>query len=145
MLDVMTNYFDLMLALDELPVQVANHQKELNELELALSLTKRQFDDKRNDLISVNGGWSAQGKNESERELNVKALIQQDSATSALQTSIYTLEQDIIRINWLVNDCERRYGAVCYKIRLHSALLMYLANASAQAPIEQLEWKPMLV
>lgn len=138
MLDVLTSYSDLMLALDELPVQVANYQEELNELQLVLSSTRRHLEEKRQLLIAANGGWSALGKNESERELYAKTLVQQDRSASALQASIYNTERDITRAQALVDDSTRRYGAVCYKTRLHAALLTYLGSAGAPVP-EQME------
>ena len=140
MLDVLTSYSDLMTALDELPVQVANHQEELNELQLVLSSTRRHLEEKRQLLISANGGWSALGKNESERELYAKTLVQQDRSASALQASIYNTERDITRAQALVDDSTRRYGAVCYKTRLHAALLTYLGSAGAPVSTPEIDF-----
>lgn len=140
-MDVATTYTELMDGLTELPAHVANYQADLNELQLALSLTKRQLDEKRNELIGANGGWSALGKNEAERELAVKTLIKLDKAANALQTNIYTLERDIARASSLVDDYTRRYGAVCYKTRLHSALLIYLGSAGA--PVKEVDFGMM--
>lgn len=137
-MDITTTYNELMDGLTELPIEVASHQEDLSELQLALSLTKRQLDEKRNDLISANGGWSALGKNEAEREIYLKTLLKLDKAANALQTSIYNLERDIARTSGLVSDYERRYGAVCYKTRLHSALLMYLGSAGA--PVKEVDF-----
>lgn len=140
-MDITNTYNELMDGLTELPAHVANHQADLNELQLALSLTKRQLEERRNELIGANGGWSALGKNEAERELAVKTLTKLDRAASALQTSAYNLERDITRTSGLVDDFTRRYGAVCYKTRLHSALLMYLGSAGA--PVKEIDFGMM--
>lgn len=124
-------YDEIMGSLEQLPYDIADCQDQLTELKLTLNDKQRQFDERRTDLIAVNGGWSALGKNESERDTALKAMLKHDRGTSALQIQIIGLEREIAKLTATADDLQRRYGAVCYKARLHSGLLNFLGAAGA--------------
>lgn len=140
MQNLLKMYDEIMGSLEQLPYDIADCQDQLTELKLTLNDKQRQFDERRTDLIAVNGGWSALGKNESERDTALKAMLKHDRGTSALQIQIIGLEREIAKLTATADDLQRRYGAVCYKARLHSGMLNFLGSAGAPVSTPEIDF-----
>lgn len=127
---LIATYHDLMRSLQTLPNDIAAAQEALTSLKRDVQFLQQQADAAQGDWIAAQGGWKALGSNEKERELALGAFTRGVAMRKlAGQQALNAAAVDDAAQG--LATLERRYGAICFQVRLHSALLQYLGNAGA--------------
>lgn len=122
-------YTDLMGKLDELPVEIAESEDEMLALKRGIAPMEEALENRRIELIFNEGGWAALGKNEGERSMAEKKMLNEDATYSNAAADIAALRYDIDQAAQRIKDSERQYGAVCYQARLASAFMGFIAGS----------------
>lgn len=131
---LIATYRELMQALQQLPTDIAAAQERLASLKRDGQALAQAGEEAEHSFIARSGGWKALGSNDKERDLAVAAFRRESMRTHAAQLALNTAAAD--EAAQLVSMLERRYGAVCYQVRLHAALLQYLGQAGAPVPTQ---------
>lgn len=130
MFDKMTaTYTDLMGKLDSLPVEIAESEDEMLALKKSIVHIEDTIERRRIELIFNAGGWAALGKNEGERAMAEKKMLNEDTIYSNAAADLAALRYDIDQAAQRIKDSERQYGAVCYQARLASAFMGFIAGS----------------
>lgn len=128
---LLETYTDLMEKLQTLPDDIAALQLDLSAEKMALTEANKRLESREVEIIGQAGGWAALGKNDGDRKNNLAMLLNRDAQYQRWAGHKAESEAAVGRMNDQLAALERQYGAVCYAVRLHSALLQYLGSAGA--------------
>ena len=130
-------YMALTQSVQELPALIAQAEEELTQRKLSLASEKRTLDDIGEELIDAAiqkaGGIKEFGSSEDVRKANAKRLKAGSRQYVQQEKIVEVCEVDVTRQTDLLSDLNRQYGAICFQITHHAALLQYLGSAGAPA------------
>lgn len=131
---LLQTYRDLMGSLQALPDNIVAEQERLEGQERDLAALAQACETTEHAYIASAGGWKSLGSNDKERELVLADFRRADKAMRDLSLQARNTRFAVEETRRVLAGLERRYGAVCYQVRLHAALLQYLGNAGVPAP-----------
>lgn len=130
-------YQQLTQELTDLVPQIADAEEELSQRKLAATNERKQLDTLGDALvdeaIARAGGVKEFGSNEETRKRNAAIVKAQNTRYVKQEAFVEVCDVDVQRQNDLLSDLSRRYGATCFQITHHAALLQFLGSAGAAA------------
>jgi len=129
--DLIGTYHDLMAALDTLPDEIAACQRDLDAYRETLADVKADAESLERHLLREAGGYSKLGSNDGERKTALALLLERNADYREMEIAEARQQGHVTALTTELDHLTRQYGAVCYKARLHAALLNYLGSAGA--------------
>lgn len=125
---------------NDLVEQLAEAEVELTDRKLGLAREKKQLDQIRDAVIAdaMRQAGDKWGSNEDKRKASAALALSASRSYVEQEKFVASCEEDVKRQEDYLSDLNRRYGAVCYEITHHSALLQFVAvhiQVYAPAPV----------
>lgn len=131
----LARYSELTQELTDLVPQLADAEEELSQRKLAATSERKALDTLGDalvdDAIAKAGGIKEFGSNEEQRKRNAALAKAQSARYQKAAALCEVFDVDVARQTDLLSDLTRRYGATCFQITHHAALLQYLGSAGA--------------
>ena len=124
---MIATYLDLMSALHDLPGEIAEAQATLIEAKQGIADSERIA----TEIEAAMKSRAALESNDALRKAKLGELLASDGKYQTLMSVLRIEQANAARLTDNVKTLERRYEAVCYQSRLHSALMQYLGSAGA--------------
>lgn len=130
-------YMALTQSVQELPALIAQAETELFQRKLDLAAEKKSLEQIGEAVVDAAilkaGGVKEFGSSEDIRKQNAKRVRAQSRNYVQQEQMVEACEVDVQRQTDLLSDLNRQYGAICFQITHHAALLQYLGSAGASA------------
>lgn len=130
-------YMALTQSVQELPAQIAQAEEELTQRKMELAHEKNTLEQIGEAVVDAAiakaGGVKEFGSSEDVRKQNAKRARAQSRNYIQQEQMVEACEVDVQRQADLLSDLNRQYGAICFQITHHAALLQYLGSAGADA------------
>lgn len=128
-------YMALTQSVQELPALIAQAEEELTQRKMELAHEKSSLEQIGEAVVDVAiakaGGVKEFGSSEDIRKANAKRVKAQSRNYIQQEQMVDACEVDVQRQTDLLSDLNRQYGAICFQITHHAALLQYLGSAGA--------------
>jgi len=128
-------YQQLTQELTDLVPELADAEEELTQRKMAAANERKALDTLGDALvdeaIARAGGVKEFGANEETRKRNANLVKAQNKKYVQQEALAEVYDVDVQRQQDLLGDLSRRYGATCFQITHHAALLQFMGSAGA--------------
>ena len=135
-------YADLTQQMDELVDEIAHTEEELTQRKMLLADEKKHLETIGDAIveaaIAAAGGIKEFGSSEDIRKRNAQRVKASDRAYIQQEQRVSDCEIDMMQTQDTLSDLNRRYGATCFQMTHHSALMhhaglmLYVAGPGSQ-------------
>lgn len=135
-------YTELTNRIVELPDLVALAERELTELKQTHSAEKKMLEELGEVVIdeAMRRAGDKWGSNADIRKKSAATALASSPEYVKQERKVESIEGHVKRQENHVSDLNRQYGAVCFQITHHAALLQYLGSAGAGMPVPEKGW-----